>query len=111
MARAGDRDDRGGADTEGKGLMSAHRGQHGEALALPRRSASARQHHHQAHARRAGWRRQALRSLRRLRAVGGIVMLITVISGVLGYGDDLKLLISIISAGATVVILKNSHSS
>ena len=38
-------------------------------------------------------------------------MLITVISGVLGYGDDLKLLISIISAGATVAILKNSHSS
>jgi hypothetical protein len=91
--------------------MSALPGQHGEAILLPGQPTPARRrrHHTQTHPIRR--RRHVLRSLQRLRATVGIVMLIAVIAGALGLGDELKLTILIIGAGAASLILKTFRSA
>jgi hypothetical protein len=90
--------------------MSAHRGRPGEALVLPAQPTTIRQRRHHAHERPVNRRRHILRSLHKLRAAGGIVMLFAVIAGALGLGDEFKLTILAIGTGAATLILKTSHS-
>ena len=90
--------------------MSAHRGRPGEALMLPTQPESMRQRRRHALQRPVDRRRHILRSLHKLRAAGGIVMLFAVIAGALGLGDEFKLTILAIGTVAATLILKTSHS-